>query len=407
MVMSPSRWKSITPSNFPWEREALDFIREHLPDREPYRAWSNFEFISEDGTINEVDLLVLTPQGFFLVEIKSRPGIISGDAMTWVWNHEGRITTDDNPLLLANRKAKRLISLLKGQSACRKVRVPYLEPIIFSSHPESQCQLHGVARNRLCLRDKVATGDRPARRGIIAALMNRDFEGANENARPLVDKPIAKAISNAMEQAGIRPSNRARRVGDYVLGELIYDSPTGTYQDWLATHSALEKSKRRVRIYNVIGSSSESARETIRKAARREFELLEGLNHPGILRVESFTEHELGPALIFRHDPTAVRLDHFLSQYASRLSVDMRLSLLRQISEALSYAHEKRIVHRALSPQSILITEPDSSSPKTQIFNWQIAYKNSSFSTKEGSRLTATSHPEQLVEDASRGYIGS
>lgn len=55
MVMSPSRWKTITPSNFPWEREALDFVREHLPDREPYRAWSNFEFISEDGTINEVD----------------------------------------------------------------------------------------------------------------------------------------------------------------------------------------------------------------------------------------------------------------------------------------------------------------------------------------------------------------
>src|SRR5688500_14172319 len=154
MVMSPSRWKAITPSNFPWEREALDFIREYLPDREPYRAWSNFEFISEYGTINEVDLLVLKPQGFFLVEIKSRPGIISGDAMTWVWNHEGRITTDDNPLQLANRKAKRLISLLKKQSAARKVKLPYLEPLIFSSHPESQCHLQGVGRNLLCLRDK-------------------------------------------------------------------------------------------------------------------------------------------------------------------------------------------------------------------------------------------------------------
>lgn len=405
MAISPSRWKSISPSNFPWEREALDFIREHLPDREPFRAWSNFEFISDDGSINEVDLLVLTPQGFFLVEIKSKPGIIRGDAMTWVWNHEGHNYTADNPIMLANRKAKRLASLLQKQSAARRIRVPYLEPLIFSSHPESQSQLQGVARNRLCLRDKPATADKPARRGIIAALLNRDFEGANENFRSLVDKPIAKAISNAMEQAGIRPSNRSRRVGDYILGDLLYESPTGTYQDWEGTHAAIERSKRRVRIYNIANSTSESARESIRRAARREFELLETVSHPGILHCEGFTEHELGPALIFRHDPEAVRLDHYLSQQADKLTVDTRLSLLRQVTEALNYAHEKRIVHRALSPQSILVSEPASTAPKTQIFNWQIAYRDKAASTKEGSKLTATSHPEQFVEDASTPYI--
>jgi serine/threonine protein kinase len=405
MAMSASRWKTITPSNFPWEREALDFVREHLPDREPFRAWSNFEFISEDGTINEVDLLILTPQGFFLVEIKSHPGVITGNAMTWVWTHEGRARTDDNPIMLANRKAKRLASLLRKQSASRKINVPYLEPIIFSSHPESQSQLKGVAGYRLCLRDEPPIGDRPARRGIIAALVQRDFDGANENARSLINSPIARAISNAMEQAGLRQSNRSRRVGDYVLGDLLYDSSTGTYQDWDATHTALEKSKRRVRIYNVAGSTSEAARLTINRAARREFELLEGINHPGILRVESFTQSDRGPALIFRHDPDALRFDRYLSQFGDRLSVDVRLSLLRQIAEALRYAHEKRIVHRALSPQSILVSEPFSSTPQTQIFNWQIGYRDGTSSTGGESRLTATSHPEQLVEDASIAYM--
>ena len=382
----------------------MDFIRERLPDRDPFRAWSNFEFISEDGSINEVDLLVLAPQGFFLVEIKSRPGIIRGDAMTWVWNHEGRNYTDDNPIILANRKAKRLASLLQKQSAARRIRVPYLEPLIFSSHPESQNQLQGVARNRLCLRDKPATAEKPERRGIIAALLNRDFEGANESFRSLVDKPVAKAISNAMEQAGIRSSNRARRVGDWILGNLLYESPNGNYQDWAATHAAIEKSKRRIRIYNTTASTSNSSRDSIKRAAQREFELLETINHPGILRCEGFTEHELGPALIFRHDPEAIRLDHYLSQYADKLNVDTRLSLLRQITEALNYAHEKRIVHRALSPQSILVSEPASTSPKTQIFNWQIAYREKT-STKDGSKLTATSHPEQFVEDASAAYM--
>jgi len=52
------------------------------PDHEPYRAWANFEFIALDGSINEVDLLLLTPMGFFLVEIKSRPGRVYGDPGT-------------------------------------------------------------------------------------------------------------------------------------------------------------------------------------------------------------------------------------------------------------------------------------------------------------------------------------
>ena len=71
-------WTEISPSQFAWEQEALEFIRQQLPDHEPYRAWSNFEFIADDGSINEVDLLVLTPKGFFLVEIKSRPGRLTG-----------------------------------------------------------------------------------------------------------------------------------------------------------------------------------------------------------------------------------------------------------------------------------------------------------------------------------------
>ena len=71
--MMTAHWTTITPSQYPWERAALDFVRAGLPDHEPYRAWANFEFQAPDGAIYEVDLLVLTKQGLWLVEIKSRP----------------------------------------------------------------------------------------------------------------------------------------------------------------------------------------------------------------------------------------------------------------------------------------------------------------------------------------------
>ena len=36
----------------------------------------------------------------------------------------------------------------------------------------------------------------------------------------------------------------------------------------------------------------------------------------------------------------------------------MRLDLLRQIAEVVRFAHEKKVVHRGLCPQSILVTRP-------------------------------------------------
>ncbi len=145
MGMHGARWKAISHSEYAWEREALEFIRKRLPDREPYRAWANFEFIADDGSINEVDLLVLTPAGFFIIEIKSRSGKLIGDACAWTWMNEGRRYTDDNPLFGVNRKAKKLISLLKQQKNARHIRLPFLDALVFCSAPNLSALMQWTA----------------------------------------------------------------------------------------------------------------------------------------------------------------------------------------------------------------------------------------------------------------------
>jgi len=131
-----SNWTTVAESKFPWERDALDFLREQFPAREPYRAWANFEFLADDGSINEVDLLLFTPDGFFLIEIKSRPGRLFGNAGTWTWETDGRLATDDNPLIATNLKAKKLRSLLQRQKAFKKKgQAPFVEPLMFCSAP--------------------------------------------------------------------------------------------------------------------------------------------------------------------------------------------------------------------------------------------------------------------------------
>ena len=134
-----SNWTSFAESPFPWERDALEFVRERFPTHEPWRAWSLFEFIALDGSVNEVDLLVFAPFGFFLIKIKSCPGRLSGDAGTWTWENGGKLATTDNPLKLANLKAKKLADLLNHQSTTRRGgRVPFIESLIFLSAPNSR-----------------------------------------------------------------------------------------------------------------------------------------------------------------------------------------------------------------------------------------------------------------------------
>jgi serine/threonine protein kinase len=396
--MEPPRWNIITPSQYEWERRGLDFIRTGLPDHDPYRAWANFEFQTSDGAIYEVDLLVLTKLGFWLVETKAWAGRIWGDSATWTCAHEGRTRSEDNPVLLANRKAKALASLLKAQSAVSKVRLPWLDALVFLSADNLQFDLTGPARNRVFLKDRPADAHHPERKGVLAALVNRDGQGIDPELRSTIDIKVAKALSRAMEQAGVRPSQRSRRVGDYVLGDLIADGPG--YQDRLAKHASFENVFCRVRQYTVASASSEEDRQRLQRAAAREFQIIQTLDHTGILPVLDYKEHENGPALLFRYlDPGAVRFDHYLATHGAKLSTGQRLDMLRQIADAIRYAHRKRVVHRALGPQSVLVTDAAASMPKLQVYNWQVGVRETASTS---GRVT---NVEDLVEAQALVYM--
>ena len=395
-------WTTIEESSFPWEREALAFIRDRLPSEDPYRAWSNFEFIATDGSINEVDLLVFTDKGFFLVEIKSRPGKIYGDAGTWIWESEGKRSTYDNPIRLANLKAKKLKSLLERQRASRgRTQVPFIEPLIFCSAPNQTCELKGEASYGVCLRDREATESKSERLGIMAALVDRQCPGLRKYSSGEFDKITSRMVAQALEQAGIRPSQKHRKVSDYEL-EKVIEHGEG-FQDWSATHTQLENSKRRIRLYVAQTKLADEERQTIERAAKREFAILEDLQHPNVLRTYGYTSHEIGPALLFEYDEKAIRLDHYLAQYKDSVGVEKRLQILRQLAETLEFIHGRRVIHRGLSPQSILVSETAKGYPQIKLINWQMAYRSGNIGgVKE---VTATSHLERLVETISTVYL--
>jgi len=400
MTLSDARWQVIAESTFAWEREALNWLRSQLPDRNPWRVWTNFEFIDDEGKVNEVDALVLSPVGLFLVEIKSRPGVLTGDAHSWTWATDGKTITVDNPLLITNRKAKRLASLLRRQPAITKakIRLPFVEPAIFLSSTRLSCRLEGLARTATFQHGRPGAPDDP---GIVGALAN----GITHRALTKVDAPQARAIARALTEAGIRPSNKHRQVGDYRLGKLLAEG--AGFQDWAAQHVSIDTVHRRVRIYPVATASSPEIRATRVRQARREFEILEGIDHPGILKVKDYKETELGPALIFDHDPQAMRLDHLLRDQGQDLSISQRLQWVRDIAETLKYAHSKRLYHRALGPQSILVDGVGSGARRLRLMNWQTASRHGGESASPHTlyRTTSAQHIEGYVEDLGKIYL--
>jgi serine/threonine protein kinase len=400
VTLGAARWHVIAESNFAWEREALDWLRSQLPDRDPWHVWTNFEFIDDEGKVSEVDALVLSTAGLFLVEIKSRPGVLTGDVHSWTWTTDGRSATVDNPVILANRKAKRLASLLKRQPAITKakIRLPFVEPAIFLSSSSLSCKLEGLAKTATFQRGRPGTLDDP---GIVGALAN----GITNRSLTNVDSQQARAIARGLTEAGIRPSNKHRQVGDYRLGKLLSEGEG--FQDWEAQHVSIDTVHRRVRIYTVATASSPEIRATRVRQARREFEILEGIDHPGILKVKDYKETELGPALIFDHDPKAVRLDHLLRDSGKDLSITQRLQLVRDIAETLKYAHSKRLYHRALGPQSILVHGIGSGALHLRLMNWQTASRNvgDSASPYTVHHTTGTQHVEDYVEDPGMIYL--
>jgi hypothetical protein len=169
----------------------------------------------------------------------------------------------------------------------------------------------------------------------------------DDGAPRRINRPLAKMLSQAMEEAGIKESVRLRKVGLYRLARLLDEGDH--FQDWLGEHLELSGVQRRIRVYLTYGKPGEEAKR-LQRVASLELQSLEGIEHPGILRALDYQQHDHGPALVYDYDPVAERLDHYLLRKTpgQPLALDIALPLLRDIAEAVRHAHARRLYHRAL-----------------------------------------------------------
>jgi serine/threonine protein kinase len=351
MDATSPRWTQVTPSQHSWEADALDALRSLLPDADPFRVWTNFEF-TDGGRIHEADALVVTPKGVFLIEIKSWSGRVRGDQGNWVQERrDGTVMSYGNPARLNQGKVRSLASLIKrnwsgGPTAPRS---PYIESLVWFSNPNLRIALP------IELHNQVAVADDNEQAGHIQTLSQAIIDiGEAESSRTgfrRITAAQSDEFAATMARIGFKESTRTRTAGSYVL-QLPAFAERGATQDFDAKHK-LTKLPARVRIYSTVAGSTPEEAAALREAAQREHMATLNLHIDGIVRAVDIDITEFGPAVVFEQHADAIRLDRFLAERSDELDTDARLLIVEQVVSTVREMHRRRISHRMLTPESV------------------------------------------------------
>ena len=361
------RWQG-QRSPFPWEQEALDYVRVLMPDAAPYWAYQNFSFTALTGHVRQVDLFIATPGGLFLVEIKSHPGVATNRGSTWIFKDGTATRTIENPLHLTDQKAKELKSLLEKAASKQgiKERIPFIAPAVFLSAQTLVCKFDEFQVQRVYGRDDKLK--QTSLRGIWQDLLAQPPNSERNRVTPT----LARQLPQLFRSIGAARQHRIGKIGPYELDLKSFDTGP-TWEDYLATNPSLPNDQpRRVRVYLTERTATPEEKASVRRAARREYLALQDISHDGIVRAEQFSEElQAGPAVVFRHARNWQRLDQFMAANPD-LPLETRLEMIRQLAEALDHAHRRHLYHRALAPRSAYV-ELDGRYPRLRIADWQVA----------------------------------
>ena len=397
MDESSPRWHEVTRSEYPWEREALARVREQLPDKAPWNAWSNFTFAARDGRLHEVDLLVAGPNGLFLIEVKNYKGHLTDDGQ--FWTH--RAHTETNPVYGADRKSKALASYLATEARRVDTRMdaPFVGASVYLAEPSLRVDLSSYQRHRAYAPDDAVNR------------LPRLFEGLllAPPERRAPDPRLLEKLPQLLARIGISAAAPSRTVGNWTLDSRPYDEGP-TWQDFHAYRPGVAGNPhRRVRIYLEHRQDDPEVRASVRRAAEREMWAAEGVHHPGILTPYDLVEHGLGPALLIEQDRGASRLDEWLVRQVD-LAMSARVGLVRNLVSSVAYAHRKGLVHRALSPRAVIV---ESGVPR--VGEWQLSTRDMARSgsprqmaatARAATHLDPTVEPYLAPEFTSEGVDG-
>src|ERR1700719_3506255 len=137
-----------------------------------------------------------------------------------------------------------------------------------------------------------------------------------------------------------------QRLGSYHLERLLGQG--GFAEVYLAEHVHLKTQAAIKLLHTTLGDDEV-------QAFLQEAQIVARLKHPHIVQVFHFDIAERTPYLVMEYLPNgSLRQRH---PRGSVLPVNVVISYVKQIADALQYAHDEKLIHRDVKPENMLLNQ--------------------------------------------------
>lgn len=320
----------------PGEEATAQYLRDRLPDS--WTVIANKELVERDGSAREIDLVVVADHCVFAIEEKSWGGTLRGNENGWVLPSG---ESAPSPINRIASTAKRLAGVLRE-------RVPGLRERL-EGHFVFGRVLLSAAEVKVLVNDPRQAEFVLYLDGCEHELLDFDQRQAGTTADLA---PLARLAVERLTGLPDRP-RVPRRVGNYSI-ERPRVAP-GLARSFAARHDdGTERVLKLVPLVDAAGRVSDADRA----ARRREYEALRRLAESGVTpAVDPYFEWEDGRWLVLPIEPVrgqslrSRRLEHAPDQVTFA-------QVWHAAFEAVSKMHQLGVVHRAISPDRIVV-RPD------------------------------------------------
>lgn len=322
------------------ERQAIGFLRDHLPDG--WLIFHNFE-MRQGEEVFEIDIAILAPHAVYLVDVKGTRGNI--DVYGSKWYPEGR-QPFFSPLAKLRSHAKTMATIIResntGLIELRKAHVH--AAVLLTADDAAVFDQAGI--------------DSPDVTDFKHCLKYfRDASRIPDNRLDNITRfhsQIAKAITG-----NAKPKSAALVFRDWQVEEKL--GGTDRYTEYRAKHNLLGKSggMARLRVYQADPYQDETARkEEFKKISNAYRAVAHMPTHANVLAVKDlFVSDDEDKVVLVTEDLPGQALRLHINKASLALTFDQKLQVMRDVLSALDHAHRHEVIHRNLTPDAILVTK--------------------------------------------------
>ena len=331
---------------------------------------------SQTNTYYEYDVIAIGCSGIYVVDLKHWTGDIEIQEYQW---RIGRSKYRTDPHINNNFKCK----ILKGLYEHEFVTYPniWVESVVVLTNPEAT--VHNA--------DAPKTAADSSKHNITFASISDlvSFLRRREKSVHVLEDEQVTAITNYLKSLNKPKEEKQYTVDGYETVEYLSQKPD--YIEMLARPIDIKGAGlKRLRVFRFT-QEQKSERDRFRKMALNTLNAVEQISDKSYVHKVSVHTTESGDIVEISDWSETGTLRDLMSQSKNGLSLEATLSICSKVASALTQAHRKSIIHRAVKPENVLI---ENGVPK--LMNFDLAFQ------LEDDHLTVLPDPNVVKDD---GYV--